>query len=188
MEKKGVEQFFQLLAESPEHHARARSFGGDMDALSTYVQEMGYDVSSEELKEYQDKAWEMVKAKAQKKLEKTQAPANLSQGVRDFYALLKLGESDTSVGERLAELAADAPEALAAYGKEKGFIFDEKDIQAAGENILEPSDELSDDELEMAAGGTTVLLFVGILAFGAFALGTAGVAVAVAFAVSKKKG
>ena len=36
----------------------------------------------------------------------------------------------------------------------KEFFVTERDIQAVGEDILEPSDELSDEELELAAGGT----------------------------------
>ena len=181
-----MEMFFQKVQTNREAQEKIKSIGDDMDALADYAREMGFDVSPGELREYKDKALELLKAKAQKKLE--EPDVSKSPGAEAFYALLKLGEDDESVAERLAELASCAPEELIAYGKEKGFDFSEVDIQAAGEYILEPSNELSEEELELAAGGTTVLLFVGILAFGAFALGTAGVAVAVAFAVSKKEG
>ena len=191
MSSEGMEKFFKFLAENPEHQPKVQSFGsggGDMDALAAYARELGYEVSPEELREYQENALRVLKGRLQK-AKRPDAP--LSPGAREFFALMKLAETDESVAKRLAELAADSqktPVELIAYGREKGFIFNELDMQNVGDNILEPSDELSDDELEQAAGGTTVLLFVGILAFGAFALGTAGVAVAVAFAVSKKKG
>ena len=187
MGSEGMEKFFKFLAENPENQAKVQSFGsggGDMDALAAYARELGYEVSPEELREYQENALRVLKGRLQK-ARRPDAP--LSPGAREFYALIKLAETDESVAGRLAELAAGTSMELIAYGREKGFIFDEQDMQAIGKDILEPSDELSDEELELAAGGTTVLLFVGILAFGAFALGTAGVAVAVAFAVSKKK-
>ena len=184
MSSEHLEQFFKLLAANPEQQAKVKEIGGDVDALSAFARESGYDISPEEVREYQDNAREFFKARAQEKLARTISLQ--SPGAQAFYELMKLGENDKSVAERLGELGAGEPGELIAYGKEKGFEFSEQDIKAAGEYILEPSNELSEEELELAAGGTTVLLFVGILAFGAFALGTAGVAVAVAFAVSKK--
>ena len=150
MSREGLENFFKLLAENPEHQDKVKGFGGDFDALSAYAQELGYDVSPEELREYQDKARRLLKGRIQKKLH--QPEASLSPGAREFYALIKLAETDESVAERLAELGAGAPEALIAYGREKGFTFNEQDMQAIGKDILEPSDELSDEELELADG------------------------------------
>ena len=167
MSREGLENFFKLLAENPEHQAKVKSFGGDLDALAAYAREQGYDVSPEELREYQDKARQLLKSR----LEKVQrADAPLSPGAREFFALIKLSETDESVAERLAELGAGTTEALIAYGREKGFIFNEQDMQAIGKDILEPSDELSDDELELAAGGTTLVL-LGFLAVGLVAAG-----------------
>ena len=186
MNSQAMEKFLQEVSANKEAQEKIKGIGDDMDALAAYARELGHDVSPRELREHQDKALELLKANAKKKLE--QPDVSKSPGTQAFYALLKLGEDDESVAERLAELAAGTPAELVAYGKEKGFDFSERDIQAAGEYFLEPSNELSEEELELAAGGTTVLLFVGILAFGGFALGTAVVAVAVAFAVTKKEG
>jgi len=186
MRRENLEEFLKFIAENEEHRTKVNSFGSDADEAAAYAQKLGYDVSPDELRECWQKSLDLLWDRASGKLGR---PADtLSSGAGELLALMKLAEDDEETSERLLELATGAPEALIAFGKEKGFSFNERDIQAVGEDILEPSDELSDEDLEMAAGGTTVLLFVGILAFGAFALGTAGVAVAVAFAVSKKKG
>ena len=186
--KETVSQFINFLMENPEAQAKAQELGTDMDALATYAREQGFDVSAEELGAYQAGARDMQKAHAQAKMQKADTFRDLSPGTQAFHALIKRGEEDDVVAARLAELATAPPEDLIAYGRELGYDFKEQDMQTFGQAILESSDELTDEELELAAGGTTVLLFVGILAFGAFALGTAGVAVAVAFVVSKKKG
>jgi len=55
--------------------------------------------------------------------------------------------------------------------EEKGFTFNEQDMQAVGKDILEPSDELSDEELEMAAGGTTAIAVFLLIAGVAVATG-----------------
>ena len=165
MSREGLEKFFKFLSENQEHQAKLKSFGGDIDAAAAYARELGYDFSPGELREYQDKTLKLLKNRAHNKLHRPDDA--LSPGAWDFYALMKLAETDEETAKRLAELSMGAPKELIAYGKEKGFTFSERDIQAVGEDILEPSDELSDEELELAAGGTTVLLFVGILAFGA---------------------
>jgi len=131
-----MDRFFKVLAANPEYQAKVISFGDDIEALAAFAREQGYDVSTGELREYYYKARELLKAKAQKKLDKPDF--FISPGAQDFYALIKLGETDESVGQRLAELVADTPEALIAYGKERGFTFSEQDIQAAGDYILEP--------------------------------------------------
>ena len=159
MSRENLEKFFKFLMENREGQAKMKGFGGDVDALAAYARELGYDFSPEEMREYQDKARQLFKSRVQKKLRQPEAPS--SPGAREFYALIKLAETDESVRKRLAELAAGTPEELVAYGGEKGFTFNEQDIQSVGKDILEPSDELSDEELELAAGGTTLaVLFV----------------------------
>ena len=185
MNSREFENFLKFLSEDKDAQKKVKSIGSDMEALAGYAHGLGYDVSPEELRGYQEKSLRELKRRM-KQSQKTEAP--LSAGAREFYALLDLAETDEEVNRRMEELSAGSPEELIAYGKGKGFTFDGEDIKAVGKDILESSDELSEEELELVSGGTTVLLFVGILAFGAFALGTAGVAVAVAFAVSKKKG
>ena len=180
MNRENLEKFFNFLAENQELQAKVKSFGGDADALAAYAREQGYEFSPEELRIYQDKARELLKSRLQKKL--VQPDVSLSLGARDFFALMKLAETDEEVARRLEDLTAgsqEAPEELIAYGKEKGFVFDRQDMLAIGKDILEPSDELSDDELELAAGGLVdiglALVFVGCV-LGLAAVG--GVAVA----------
>jgi len=179
MNRESLEKFFNFLAENQEHQAKVKNLGGDVDALVSYARELGYEFSPEELRIYQDKARELLKSRLQKKL--AQPGVSLSPGARDFYALTKLAETDEEVAKRLEEIASgsqETPEELIAYGKEKGFNFDRQDMLAVGKDILEPSDELSDDELELAAGGTTAFLIMlgigAIVAGGALVFGVAG--------------
>jgi len=183
MSKEGLENFFKFLAEDRECRAKVKDFGGDMDAAAAYARELGYDVSPEELRECQDKARRVLNNGMQKMLQ--QHEATLTGGVREFYALMKMAEVDEEAAKRMAELNTGKPEELIAYGREMGFYFNEKDIQDVGKFILESSDELSDEELELAAGGTTVLVAFGVSA--AIVLGIAAMGGAfIAFGVVGK--
>ena len=176
MNKGNLEQFFELLAKDEELQAKVKSFEGDVDALAAYARELGYDVSPGELREYQHKAHALMKGRLQQKLDR--ADASLSPGAQAFYAFMKLADTDVAVAKRLEEMATGTPEELIAYGKEKGYIFDRQDMLDIGKDILEPSDELSDEELELAAGGTTAFLIMlgigAIVAGGALVFGVAG--------------
>ena len=177
MNREAMDKFFKFLSEHPEHYVEVRELGGDIEALVTYTQELGFDISREDLREYQKQARELLTGRLGKKLAKPDAA--LSPGAQAFYAFIQLSETDLAVAKRLEELAAGTPEDLMAYGKEMGFVFDREDMLAIGNDILEPSDELSDEELELAAGGLVdiglALVFVGCV-LGLAAVG--GVAVA----------
>ena len=134
MSREGLDNFFEFLTENREHRARAKSFGGDADALAAYAREFGYDVSPEELRQLKNMAQRKLKSVTQNKLRLLEA--SLSPGAREFYALIKLGETDKSIAKRLAEFATETPEELIAYGMEKGFIFDEQDMCAVGKDIV----------------------------------------------------
>jgi predicted ribosomally synthesized peptide with nif11-like leader len=178
MSRENLEKFFKFLMENKEGQAKMKGFGGDIDALTAYAREQGYDFSPEELREYQEKARKIFKSRVQKKLR--QPEASSSPGAREFYALIKLSETDENVAGRLTELAKGTPEELIAYGREKGFTFNEQDMQTVGKDILEPSDELSDEELELASGGIVVMLalFLGAVAVaGAVGVAAGGAAV-----------
>ena len=142
-----------------------KDFGGGIDALAAYAREQGYEFSQEELKEYQDKALRVLKARAEKKLQKPDA--SLSPGARAFLELIKLAETDEKMAGQLAELGAGNLGEVIAYGKEKGFTFTEEDMKSAGESILEPSDELDEEELKMVAGGDpTITVFTSAVIAG----------------------
>jgi len=181
MNREGLDAFFTFLSENPEHHTKVTELGGDVDATIAYARELGYDISPDELQKYQNQAREIIKGRM-RKVRQEQAQAPLSPGAKAFFEMINLADTDEAVAERLTELATAAPEELIAYGKEKGFVFDEKDMQAIGDSILEPTDELSDEELEMAAGGIVDLIalavFVGI-GLGVAVAGGVGVAAGV---------
>ena len=158
MGRAGLEGFFKAVAESREGLDKVKSFGGDMEALAAYAKELGYDVSPEALREHQANSLKLIKGRVKKSKE---TKAAVRPGMKDFYALLELAEADPEVAKRLEELGIATREELIAYGKEKGFVFDEQDLEAVGSDILEPEDELSEEELELVAGGTT-LLAIGV--------------------------
>jgi len=187
MSRENLERFGSFLAENKERIAKVKSFGSDIDTLAVYAQESGYDISAEEIREYQDKARHLLDSKI-KKLQQPDIP--LSPGVKDIYNLIKLAESDKDVEKRLAGLSSGTPEELVAYGKEKGFTFSEADIRSVSKNILGQSDELSEEELEMAAGGTAavILVFLAFAASGAVAVGLVGGMVAFSVLSGSGKG
>ena len=180
MNKERMDQFFKQAASNLEYRDKVKSFGGDVDALVAFAKELGYDITAEEMRAYQEMAREFLKARLQKKVDEPDAAQ--SPGVQAFLAFMKLAETDTEIGKRVEELATGTPEELIAYGKEKGFSFDRQDMLALGKDILEPSDELSEEDLELAAGGIVDLIalavFVGI-GLGVAVAGGVGVAAGV---------
>ena len=188
MSKDILEQFFKRMAEDQTVQAKVKSLGGNIDALAAYAGELGYDISAEELRIYTDKAAKMLRAKMEKKTDSPQAAQ--SPGAQAFLTLTKLADTDEGVAKRLEELAEGTPEELIAYGAEKGFTFTKQDLIAIGKDILEPSDELNDEELEMVAGGVTItvgfaiiigLIVAGSVAGGLVVGGAAGGAATVGF-------
>ena len=180
MSRESLEKFFQLITENKECKTKAESFGGDADALSVYAQELGYDVSAVELREYQEKAQQLIKSRIQKLQE---SKAALSPGAAAFSNLIELSERDEEVAKRINELGSGTKEELIAYGKEKGFIFTEEDMRSVANEIMEPKNELSEDELERVAGGA-VILFVGAAVIFAAAVATCVVASVACYTVA----
>ena len=163
MMNKSLESFLAFLAEDKGHQAKAKSFAEDMDALAAYARGLGYNVSPEELRQYRDKARRLVEERIKRQERQGLSP---TPGARAFYALLELAETDSEVANRLEELGGGSRQELIAYGREKGFVFDEQDLDTVGKDILQPTDELSEEELEMVAGGASVIIFLGLIAFG----------------------
>ena len=156
MSRESLEKFFQLIAENKECKSKAESFDGNADALAAYARELGYDISAAELREYREQAQQLIKSRMQKLQE---SEPSLSPGVKEFYKLIELSESDEEVAKRIEELSSGTKKELIAYGKEKGFIFDEEDMKSAANEMIEPKNELSEKELERVAGG---VLLVGL--------------------------
>ena len=178
MERKGIEEFLRLVTENKAVQEEIKSIGGDMDSLAAYAREQGYDVSPQELRKCREQAVQLAKIRMRGLAAQAQRPeASVSPGVREFYALLALGKTDKEVGKRLEELAEGDPEQLIAYGREKGFTFTGQDLQLIGNAILEPTDELSEEELEMVAGGTTLVAAFLVGGFLVAAIAIVGVGV-----------
>jgi predicted ribosomally synthesized peptide with nif11-like leader len=79
------------------------------------------------------------------------------------------------------EISFGDPKAIIAYGRELGFEFDEKDLEELGSNVLEQSDELSEEELEMVSGGfvtvgLAIAAMVGVMAGAALVAGAIALA------------
>jgi len=179
MSREGFEGFSRLLMENKEILAKVKSFGDSNDKVSAYAKEMGFDVSSEELREYQDMAIRILDSRIQKL---KQSEATLSPGAKEFYKLIELSETDEDVANRMVELGSGTVNDLIAYGKEKGFTFTEQDIKAVSKDIMDSSDELSEEELEMVAGGVlfafAAAVVVGVALGGAATVGAACVGAA----------
>ena len=187
MDRENLEGFFKFLMEDKESRAKLKSLGGDVAALAAYAKGKGFDVTPEELREYQEKALHMMKSRVLN----LQPDVSLSDGAKEFLRFIKIADDDETIAKRLAELSSGTPGEVIAYGKEKGFIFNEQDMQAVSKDILKPTDELDEEELEMVAGGTTVLvviltvsLTVAAAAVGAGVVGAAAGAGAVALALA----
>ena len=166
MGNENLAKLINFLAVDKEARDKVKSIGGDADALSAYVKELGYDISVQELHEYREQTYKQLESKLKKAQEKKAAQ---TPGVQAFYGLMALAETDKEVEKRLEELGDSTTSELVAYGKEKGFIFDEQDLDTVGNDVLDPSEELSDEELELVAGGTTIVasafIIVAVIAF-----------------------
>ena len=182
MSKKGLELFSKFIVENKECQAKVKGFGSDFEAIAEYARELGYEVSSAELKEFQEQAQQIVKSKVQKMQESYDS---ISAGANEFLKLVELAESDEDVAGRLAELGSGTAEDIIAYGREKGFIFNESDMKNVSNNILEPKNELSEEELEQVAGGFVLgglaiaAILGSVVAGGALGVGIIGGAVLV---------
>ena len=172
MSRENIDRFASLLMEDTGCQAKAKSLGGDPEALAVYARELGFEVSPRELADYMEKGRRLM----EDRMEKIRGQkAGLAPGTQAFYDLIELAETDIEVAKRLDALMEGTREDLIAYGREKGFIFDEQDLDDVGRDILKPSDELSEEELELVAGGTTLLwIGLGLLAGGIIIAGTVG--------------
>jgi len=164
-------EFSEYLAKNKECLEKVKELGSDYAALAEYASELGYDLSPDEIKYFL--------AGKQQEIEATWSnlgsEQTLSDGAKQFMAFSKLADTDAKIAEQIAELSG-CPQELIAYGKEKGFNFDENDIKEVAKKLMEREEEISDTELETVVGGT---LIVGLALLGTVALVSAGVGAAV---------
>ena len=172
MSLKSIEKFAGFLTENKECREKAESFGSDIKALASYAQEQGFDVTAEELQDLQEKTQQLIKNRIHKI---QQSDIQLSEGAREFNKFIELSERDEEVARQIENLSSGSAEELIALGKEKGFIFTEEDMRSVANEIMEPKNELSEEELELVAGGV-LLAFASVAAVAAFA-GAVGLSV-----------
>jgi len=151
-----LQQFYDHLQKNPDCQKKAKEFGDDTTALAAYALELGYAITAEDLTAFKSKAKQVLEAKWK---ELDTAKASLSDGAKQFMEFSKLADTDTEVAKRIAELSK-SPQELIAYGKGKGFSFDTNDMKEVAKKLMEQEEELSDEELEAVAGGSTMLLLV----------------------------
>ena len=151
-----LQQFYDHLQKNPDCQKKANEFGDDTTALAAYALELGYAITAEDLTAFMSKAKQVFEAKWK---ELDTAKTTMSAGEKQFMEFSKLADTDTEVAKRIAELSK-SPQELIAYGKGKGFSFDTNDMKEVAKKLMEQEEELSDEELEAVAGGSTMLLLV----------------------------
>ena len=159
MNNQDLAKFFDEASANSKVREKLTNIGNDYTAITAYAKERGYNFSAPELRMFRESALDLLAAR----MKKAQSnESELSTGVKEFYALLNLAETDGEVAKRLEEISAQTRAELIAYGKEKGFNFNEQDIKEVTKQILEPSNEISEEDLELVAGGTTVLVGIAL--------------------------
>ena len=71
---------------------------------------------------------------------------------------LKLVQEDEAIAGKVREIGNADLKGIAAYGQELGYSFTAEDLEEARKNTLQAGNELSEEDLDKAAGGTIVLL------------------------------
>jgi len=117
------------------------------------------------------------------KYEMLQSNDSLSSGAKDYARLLNLADTDEDVAKRLGELGTISSAKVIAYGKEKGFVFTEEDMEDVGNEIFGASNKLSNDDLEQVAGGAQARTVVGAVSLG---VGVVSLGISVATAVNSR--
>ena len=85
MNGENLQKFLNFLNEDKERQNKTKSFDGDMDALSAYARECGFEVSAQELIEFRESTLKFLEAR----IKKAEAQkAELTPGVKAVYALM----------------------------------------------------------------------------------------------------
>ena len=159
MNEQKFSEFSEYLAKNKNGLEKVKELGNDYAALAEYARELGYDLSPDEIKHFLAGTQKEIESK----WSNLDSEQTLSDGAKQFMAFSKLADADAETAKQIAELSKN-PQDLIAYGKEKGFDFDEKDIKEVAKELMEQEEELSDEELESVAGGVTLFLAVAIIA------------------------
>ncbi|BAF60534.1 hypothetical protein PTH_2353 [Pelotomaculum thermopropionicum SI] len=189
MSVEDLNRFMQFLAENEEAANKVKEVGVEnLEAIAAYARELGYEFDRRELEEVMNKVTELYGARIKKNLEKAAAAADKEQrpGMRNLHRFVQLVGENAEIAKKVQEIGFSDPGAIIAYAREHGFEFDEQDLEEFGSQMLEQSDELSEEELEQVAGGVWPGVVLGVAAAGvagAVLAGVAGVVVGVGLGV-----
>ncbi|MCL6611576.1 MAG: Nif11-like leader peptide family RiPP precursor [Peptococcaceae bacterium] len=186
MSIESLNKFLQMLAENEEAANKVKEIGlENAEEIIAYARKLGYDFNRQEFDELRNRVIDINKARIKKNLEKAAAQVKEQRtGMQNLNRFVKLVEENKDIANKVQEIGFDDPKAIIAYAGELGFEFDEQDLEEFGSQILEQSDELTEEELEQVAGGGVLALVVlGLYAAGAAAVGV-GVGTAVGAAMA----
>ena len=179
----------QFIAENEEAANKVKEIGVEnLEAIAAYGRELGYEFERRELEELRNKVTELNRARIKKNLEKAAAAAKKEQraGMQNLNRFVQLVGENAEIAQKVQEIGFSDPGAIIACARELGFAFDERDLEDFGSQMLEQSDELSEEELEQVAGGVWPGVVLGVAAAGvagAVLAGVAGVVVGVGLGV-----
>ena len=168
-----LNKFLQMVTTNEEAANKMKEIGEDVDALIA-MQGTGYEFDRQDIKEVRKKVIELNRVRIKESGKVRRWAKEQRQGMRNLHRFVQLVGENKEIAEKMQEISFDDPKAIIAYAKDLGFEFDEKDLEEFGGNMLEQSDELSEEELEMVSGGfvgVVVFLMVAGLAAGAIAAG-----------------
>ena len=174
MKEQALIAFITYMEKNKECSEKVKELGDDNAAIAAYARELGYELSPDDLTEFKAKAKQLLDEKWQQLGEEA-----FTGGAKQFMEFTKLAETDDEIAKRVAELTNN-PQGLIEFGKEKGFVFNARDMEEVAKKLMEREEEINDEELETVVGGFVLgamLVVAGIAAVGTVA-GVVGGAVA----------
>ena len=183
MKEQALIAFITYMEKNKECSDKVKEIGDDNAAIAAYARELGYELTPDDLSEFKAKAKQLLDDKWKQLDEEA-----FAGGAKQFMEFTKLAETDNEIAKRVAELTNN-PQGLIEFGKEKGFVFNARDMEEVAKKLMAQEEEINDEELETVAGGVLlgILLVVsGIAAVGAVAgvVGGAAAGAAVVGAVA----
>jgi len=160
MKEQTLIEFITFLDKNRECFEKVKELGDDNAALAAYARELGYDLTPGDISELKVKAQQLIGDKWRQLDESA-----MSVGAKQFMEFSKLAETNNDIAKGVAGLSGN-PQGLIEYGKEKGFVFNARDMEEVAKKLMAQEEELSDDELESVAGGITLTVLAVIGAVG----------------------
>ncbi|MGE4267220.1 MAG: Nif11-like leader peptide family RiPP precursor [Deferribacterales bacterium] len=187
MSSESFQSFIQAISGDVEATARFKEcILKGRESVVAYAHELGYEIDADDLEILYEKFKQSVKDVIET------SEADESEGMKNLKSFMRFSGGNEDVKRRLAELGFGDPQAVVNYAKELGYEFSEKDLDEFSKQLLDKSEELSDEDLEKVAGGFLLLslaltALVGVVSMAIAAVSGAAVGAAVAIAVTSAK-